>query len=80
MKTLDLLIKQRVLILDGAMGTQIQNLDIPDLAWEDNEGCNELLNVTFKEAIEKIHEDYAKSGANLISSNTFGYFLSSKRA
>ena len=72
MKILDLLIKQRVLILDGAMGTQIQNLDIPDLAWEDNEGCNELLNVTFKEAIEKIHEDYAKSGANLISTNTFG--------
>ncbi len=72
MKSIEKAIKQRVLVLDGAMGTQIQNLDIPDEAWEGNEGCNELLNVTYADAIEKIHAAYAKVGADIISTNTFG--------
>ncbi len=54
------------------MGTQIQDLDIPDSAWEGNEGCNELLNVTFPKGISKIHEDYLKAGADIIKTNTFG--------
>jgi len=66
------LIQERVLVLDGAMGTQIQNLEIPDAAWEGNEGCNELLNVTFREGIAKIHEAYLKAGADIIKTNTFG--------
>ncbi len=66
------LIKQKVLILDGAMGTQIQNLDIPSEAWEGNEGCNELLNSTFSGGISKIHEAYLKAGADIIKTNTFG--------
>ena len=68
------LIKNRVLIIDGAMGTAIQNLDIPDIAWidEKNEGCNELLNNTLPEEIKKIHLNYAKAGADLIKTNTFG--------
>ena len=66
------LIKQKVLILDGAMGTQIQNLNIPEDAWQGNEGCNELLNVTLPAGISKIHEDYIKAGADIIKTNTFG--------
>ncbi len=66
------LIKERVLVLDGAMGTQIQNLEIPESAWEGNEGCNELLNVTYAEGISKIHEAYLKAGADIIKTNTFG--------
>ena len=67
------LIKKRVLILDGAMGTQIQNADIPITAWSGSlEGCNELLNSTYKEAIIEIHEGYLKAGADLIKTNTFG--------
>ncbi len=67
------LIKQRVLIIDGAMGTQIQNADIPDDAWSGTlEGCNELLNSTCKEEIIKIHEGYLKAGADIIKTNTFG--------
>ena len=54
------------------MGTQIQNLEIPESAWEGNEGCNELLNVTFREGISKIHEAYLKAGADIIKTNTFG--------
>ncbi len=66
------LIKQKVLILDGAMGTQIQNLKIDDEAWQGNEGCNELLNVTLKDEIRSIHENYLKAGADIITTNTFG--------
>jgi 5-methyltetrahydrofolate--homocysteine methyltransferase len=65
-------IKKRVLVLDGAMGTQIQALDIPSSAWEGKEGCNELLNVTLKREIEDIHKNYLSAGADIISTNTFG--------
>lgn len=66
------ILKNRVLIIDGAMGTQIQSLDIPKEAWQNKEGCNELLNITAKEQIKSIHEMYAKSGADMLKTNTFG--------
>ncbi len=72
MNTLKELIKQKVMIIDGAMGTQIQNADIPDLAWEGLEGCNELLNVTCKDVISNIHKGYLEAGADIIKTNTFG--------
>jgi len=66
-----------MLVIDGAMGTQIQDLDIPKEAWIDHkgreqEGCNELLNDTAPELIERIHKRYAMAGADLIKTNTFG--------
>lgn len=75
--TLLTLLASRFLIIDGAMGTQIQDLKIPKEAWLDEqgvsqEGCNELLNLTAPELIEEIYTRYAKVGANLISTNTFG--------
>ena len=66
------LIKQRVVIIDGAMGTQIQNANIPKSAWEGLEGCNELLNATCSEVIRDIHKGYLEAGANIIKTNTFG--------
>ena len=70
---LEELIKEKVLVLDGAMGTQIQNSDIPKSAWSGElEGCNELLNSTCSEAIIDIHEGYLKAGADIIKTNTFG--------
>ncbi|PLY07373.1 MAG: methionine synthase [Arcobacter sp.] len=70
------LIKKQVLIIDGAMGTQLQLADIKQSEWlyegQDLEGCNELLNETAQHVLRKIHEDYASSGANLITTNTFG--------
>ena len=46
--TIHKLLEERILVIDGATGTQIQNLEIPQTAWLDNkgvdqEGCNELL-------------------------------------
>ena len=70
------IIKNRVLIIDGDMGTQLQNAQIKPESWiyenENLEGCNELLNETAPEILEVIHDAYAKAGANLISTNTFG--------
>ncbi|MFA6193009.1 MAG: methionine synthase [Sulfurimonas sp.] len=69
-------IKTRPLIIDGAMGTQLQQRDdkIPLAAWEGNEGCNELLNVTCPEVLSEIFHAYLTAGADFITTNTFGSF------
>ncbi|MDR2635743.1 MAG: methionine synthase, partial [Campylobacteraceae bacterium] len=66
------ILKQRVLILDGAMGTQIQSLKLNESVWDKAVGCNEILNTTAKETIQKIHRSYLKAGADIIKTNTFG--------
>ncbi len=75
-KTINDLIEKKVLIIDGAMGTQLQLADIKQSEWEfegqDLDGCNELLNLTAPHILESIHDAYAASGADLISTNTFG--------
>ena len=76
-ETIKLLLEQRILVIDGATGTQIQNLEIPAAAWidakgVDQEGCNELLNDTAPELMRKVHYAYAKAGADIIKTNTFG--------
>ncbi len=69
-------IKNRPLIIDGAMGTQLQQRDdkISKEAWEGNEGCNELLNVTAPEVLSEIFHAYLTSGADFVTTNTFGSF------
>jgi len=76
-ETINRLIEERILVIDGAMGTQIQDLEVPKEAWidhkgRDQEGCNELLNDTAPELIGRIHKRYAMAGADLIKTNTFG--------
>jgi len=64
----------RILVLDGAMGTMIQQLDLTaeDFGGEEYEGCNEYLCETMPDAIEAIHRSYLEAGADIISTNTFG--------
>lgn len=75
-ETIKNIIDNKVLIIDGAMGTQLQIADIKKEQWiyegEDLEGCNELLNETAPDVLRTIHDNYAKAGANLITTNTFG--------
>ncbi len=76
-ETIKQLLEERILVIDGATGTQIQNLDIPKEAWLDNngidqEGCNELLNATAPHLMKEVHNAYAKAGADFIKTNTFG--------
>jgi 5-methyltetrahydrofolate--homocysteine methyltransferase len=65
-------IRKRVLLMDGAMGTQIQARAIPSDAWQNKEGCNEILNLTAPDAIRSIHSAFLESGCNGVETNTFG--------
>ena len=67
-------IRQRILVLDGAMGTMIQAADLgaADFGGPALEGCNEHLNLTRPDVIRRIHAAYFDAGADLVSTNTFG--------
>ncbi|MDR3289071.1 MAG: methionine synthase [Peptococcaceae bacterium] len=66
--------QQRILILDGAMGTMLQkaSLSAEDFGGPEYEGCNERLNSNRPELIQEIHEIYLEAGADIIETNTFG--------
>ncbi|MCF6262462.1 MAG: methionine synthase [Xanthomonadales bacterium] len=73
-------IKQRILLLDGAMGTMIQRLGLTEEGFRgdrfadhshDLKGNNDLLCLTQPEAITKIHAQYLAAGADIIETNTF---------
>ena len=75
------LLRQRLLILDGAMGTMIQRLKLSEAQYrgerfkdfhKDVKGNNELLSLTQPQVIRDIHEGYLAAGADLIETNTFG--------
>jgi 5-methyltetrahydrofolate--homocysteine methyltransferase len=72
---------QRIVILDGAMGTMIQRLKLSEAQYrgerfkdfhKDVKGNNELLSLTRPDVIRDIHERYLAVGADLIETNTFG--------
>ena len=64
--------KERVLFFDGAMGTQIQSLNLSADDFEGLEGCNEVLNATRPHLIAQIHARYFEAGADIVETNTFG--------
>jgi 5-methyltetrahydrofolate--homocysteine methyltransferase len=68
------ILTERILVIDGAMGTQIQakNLAAKDFGGPQYEGCNEYLNLTQPDVITSIHKAYLEAGADLIETNTFG--------
>lgn len=74
------LLKSRILILDGAMGTMIQQRKLDEAAFrgerfkdwkQDLKGHNDLLNVTQPAIIEDIHRQYLEAGADIVETNTF---------
>jgi 5-methyltetrahydrofolate--homocysteine methyltransferase len=74
------LLKERILVLDGAMGTMIQrySLDEKDFRGErfinhtcDLKGNNDLLSITRPDIIQAIHKEYLNAGADIIETNTF---------
>ncbi len=68
------LLSQRLLVLDGAMGTAIQarGLGDADFGGPALEGCNEHLVLTRPDVIADIHDGYLNAGADIVSTNTFG--------
>ena len=67
-------IKERILVIDGAMGTAIQErgLTDADFGGPELEGCNEYLVITRPDVIQEIHEGYLAAGADIVETNTFG--------
>src|SRR6202158_4066993 len=74
------LARERILVLDGAMGTMIQGLQYDEAAFRgarfkdfhrDLRGNNDLLILTQPKAIEHIHADYLRAGADIVATNTF---------
>ncbi len=68
------LLNERILVLDGAMGTMIQqrNLTAADFGGAQFEGCNENLVLTRPDVIRDIHRAYFAAGADIIETDTFG--------
>ncbi|XXM93670.1 methionine synthase [Candidatus Hodgkinia cicadicola] len=71
-------LKKKILVLDGAMGTQIQKFKLKNKHYtmrtkanKLQRGNNDLLNVSQPALIEKIHADYAEAQADIIETNTF---------
>ena len=64
----------RILVLDGAMGTSIQELELgpEDFGGPEYEGCNEYLVLTRPDAISGIHQRFLDAGADILETNTFG--------
>ncbi len=67
-------VKEKVVVFDGAQGTHLQgqHLTADDFGGEQYNGCNEYLIITKPSAVEKIHVDYLEAGADVVESNTFG--------
>ncbi len=66
-------LKEKILVFDGAMGTEIQKLTpVPEDFPDKKDGFNDGLVLTHPEWIVKIHEKYIMAGADCIETNTFG--------
>ena len=66
-------LKERIIVFDGAMGTnlQVQNLSLDDFGGPRFEGCNEHLLVTRPDAVEKVHAGFLDVGCDVIETNSF---------
>ena len=80
MHPLERLLRERIVILDGAMGTMIQRHGLDEAAYRgarfrewgrDLKGNNDLLNLTQPQIIEQIHRQYFEAGADIVETNTF---------
>ena len=80
MSRLNDIIKERILILDGAMGTKIQSYGLTEEDFRGDrfasipgqlKGNNDILSITRPDVIAAIHRDYLMAGADIITTNTF---------
>lgn len=81
LKELDRLLRERILVLDGAMGSMIQGFGLEENDFRGEhfkdhaselKGDNELLSLTRPDVIREIHDDFFAAGADIVETNTFG--------
>jgi 5-methyltetrahydrofolate--homocysteine methyltransferase len=70
------LVKERVVVYDGATGTNLQELglDADDFGGHQFEGCVDLLSVTRPDVISDLHESFFRAGCDVVETNSFGAF------
>ncbi|HEX8803062.1 MAG TPA: homocysteine S-methyltransferase family protein, partial [Acidimicrobiales bacterium] len=70
------LLDERVVVYDGATGTNLQELDLgaDDFGGPQFEGCIDLLSVTRPDVIADLHESFFRAGADVVETNSFGAF------
>jgi len=73
-ESLQEILAERILILDGATGTWIQGQDLSaaDFGGEEYEGCNEHLVLTRPDVVLAMHSEYLAAGADMVETDTFG--------
>jgi 5-methyltetrahydrofolate--homocysteine methyltransferase len=73
-KTFRDILKEKVVVFDGAMGTniQVQNLSPDDFGGEELNGCNEFLVVSKPSAIETVHAGFLAAGCDVVETDSFG--------
>jgi 5-methyltetrahydrofolate--homocysteine methyltransferase len=80
-QALPALLRQRIVLLDGAMGTMLQQRKLNEAAFRGSrfadhpvplKGNNELLNLTQPQVVLEIHEAYLAAGSDIVETNTFG--------
>jgi 5-methyltetrahydrofolate--homocysteine methyltransferase len=78
--TLESVLRRRIVIIDGAMGTMIQARKLDEAAFRgrlfaghsrDLKGCNDLLCITQPDIVESIHRQFLEAGADIVETNTF---------
>lgn len=74
MKPFLALLREKIVVLDGATGTHLQgqHLTPDDFGGEHLNGCNEYLVVSKPSAVENVHRDYLDAGCDVIETDTFG--------
>jgi len=66
------LLKEKVLIYDGAMGTNLQTQGLTSENFGGRDGCSEALNIFCPEAVIKVHCGFLEAGCHVLETNTFG--------
>jgi 5-methyltetrahydrofolate--homocysteine methyltransferase len=65
-------LRDRALLFDGGMGSQLQGWDLGPDDYEGHESCIEILNLSRPEVVREVHERYLAAGADVVETNTFG--------
>ncbi|HOY69092.1 MAG TPA: methionine synthase [Candidatus Ozemobacteraceae bacterium] len=65
-------LRERILVFDGAMGTNLQRQSLTPDRFGGHDGCNEALNLFAPEAVRKVHADFVAAGCRAVETNTFG--------
>lgn len=65
-------LQEKVLVFDGALGTNLQKLNLTSVDFGGKDGCNEYLVVSKPDAVRSVHESFLKVGCDVIETDTFG--------